>query len=282
MGVNSQFKAVRPVVPICGYVGGKRMLSKILVPAIEQTPHDAYAEPFVGMGGVFFRRSIVPKTEIINDGSRDVSNLFRILQRHYPAFMDYLRFSLAGRAEFERLAETKPDTLTDLERAGRFLYLQRLSFGGKVTGQTFGVERSGTSGFNLNRLAPLLDEVHSRLTSVTVECMDFEAFLLRYDRPGTLFYLDPPYVGSESYYGKDLFNPSDTERLVEVLKGLKARFILSNSDLPKARHLFRDFNLWLCPVKYTVRGQGAADDRHELIVSNVDLSEALTGLKRLH
>lgn len=282
MSVNQQFLATRPVSPICGYVGGKRILSKKLVSAIASVDHDVYAEAFVGMGGVFFRRESVPKSEIINDGSRDVTNLFRILQRHYPAFMDYLRFSLSSRAEFERLSQTDPDTLTDLERAGRFLYLQRLTFGGKVTGRSFGLERKGTAGFNINRLAPLLDEVHSRLSSVTIECMDFEQFLLRYDRPGTLFYLDPPYVGTEHYYGKDLFSKSDSERLAEVLAGLKGRFILTNSDCEKTRYLFRSFNQWTTPVSYSVQGQGKLANRHELIVSNTDISSGLTGDERVN
>ena len=45
--------AVRPVAP---YIGGKRNLSKLLVERINAVPHALYAEPFVGMGGVFFKR----------------------------------------------------------------------------------------------------------------------------------------------------------------------------------------------------------------------------------
>lgn len=77
------------------------------------------------MGGIFLRRQSRPSSEMINDRARDVANLFRILQRHYPQFLEILRFQLTVRAEFERLVATDPDTLTDLERAARFLYLQR-------------------------------------------------------------------------------------------------------------------------------------------------------------
>jgi DNA adenine methylase len=45
----------------------------------------------------------------------------RILQRHYPQFLGTLRFQLTTRAEFERLVRVDPETLTDLERAARFL-----------------------------------------------------------------------------------------------------------------------------------------------------------------
>ena len=53
---------------------------------IERVLHTTYAEPFVGMGGAFLRRQWIPRCEVINDVSREVSMLFRILQRHYPQF----------------------------------------------------------------------------------------------------------------------------------------------------------------------------------------------------
>ena len=145
MTVNPSHERVTPVKPAVAYIGGKRNLSKDLIQLIQATPHDVYAEAFVGMGGVFFRRTVVPKSEVINDASRDVATFFRILQRHFPQFMDVLKFQLTSRTEFERLSHTDPDTLTDLERAARFLYLQALSYGGKVAGRTFGVDptRSG-------------------------------------------------------------------------------------------------------------------------------------------
>ena len=40
------------------------------------------------MGGVFFRRRLRPRAEVINDINRDSATLFRILQRHYPQFLD--------------------------------------------------------------------------------------------------------------------------------------------------------------------------------------------------
>jgi DNA adenine methylase len=69
-----------------------------------------------------------------------VATFFRILQRHYVPFMDMLRWQVTSRAGFERLRRQDPSTLTDLERAARFLYLQKLSFGGKVSGRVFGVD----------------------------------------------------------------------------------------------------------------------------------------------
>ncbi len=115
---------------------------------IERVDHDGYAEPFVGMGGIFLRRRSRPKVEVINDVSGDVATFFRVLQRHYPYMLDMMRFRVASRAEFERLKAMPPESLTDLERAVRFLYLQRLAFGGKVSGRHFGVDKTQGARFS--------------------------------------------------------------------------------------------------------------------------------------
>ena len=88
---------VSPVRPVAPYIGGKRGLFKRLVKVIESTPHKTYAAPFVGMGGVFFRRTLRPRAEVINDINRDIATLFRILQRHYPQFLDTIRFQITSR-----------------------------------------------------------------------------------------------------------------------------------------------------------------------------------------
>lgn len=137
-----------------------------------------------------------PRMEAINDISGGVANLFRILQRHYPQFMEVLRFQITSRREYDRLLKRDPTTLADLERTARFLYLQRLAFGGKVQGQNFGVVRHGGARFNLLKLAPLLKDIHEHLAGVVIECLPWRRFIERYDRPGMLFYLAPPTEGT--------------------------------------------------------------------------------------
>jgi DNA adenine methylase len=248
------FTAVRPVSPPASYIGGKKQLAQRLASIIEQIPHTLYAEPFVGMGGVFFRRRLAPKAEVINDISGDVATLFRILQRHYPQFMETMKFQISSRKEFERLIACDPDTLTDLERAGRFLYLQKLAFGGKVKGRTFGVDTTGPARFNINRLGPILEEVHERLAGVVIERLPWDAFIDRYDTSATLFYLDPLYYGCETDYGKDVFSRADFIRIATRLQTIKGRFVLSLNDRPEVREIFNDFRICDVPLTYTIAG----------------------------
>ncbi|MGT2513398.1 DNA adenine methylase [Sphingomonas panni] len=259
---------VRPVAPAAGYIGGKRNLASRLVPLLDRVEHDGYAEPFVGMGGIFLRRRSRPKAEFINDVSGDVATFFRVLQRHYAYFLDMLRFRVASRVEFERLRAQPPETLTDLERAVRFLYLQRLAFGGKVEGRSFGVSSGQGARFNVTRLEPMLADIHERLAGVVIEQLGYADFIRRYDRAGMLFYLDPPYWGCETDYG-NTFGREDFAALADQLAGIKGRFVLSINDTPGARDVFARFDQVVLPVTYTV-GAGEAKKVSELVIANFD------------
>ena len=260
---------VRPVRPAAGYQGGKKNLARRICALIDRTPHDGYAEPFVGMGGIFLRRSTRPKVEAINDISADVANFFRVLQEHYPYFVDMLRFRVASRNEFERLAALPAERLTDLQRAARFLYLQRLAFGGKVAGRNFGVSSSQSARFNVTTLEPLLAEIHERLAGVWIEQLPYANFIERYDRPGLLFYLDPPYFGCEEDYGAGVFDRADFDRLAELLAAARGKFILSINDRPEIRQAFAAFEIAELETTYTIARGENARRAGELVISNV-------------
>jgi len=271
-------RPVRPISPPAPYMGGKRNLAKRLVEMIDGVDHVTYAEVFVGMGGVFLRRTLRPQAEVINDISRDVSNLFRILQRHYPQFLETLKFQITSRAEFERLCNVDPDTLTDFERAARFVYLQRTAFGGKIVGRNFGISIGNPGSVNMNRLGPIFEALHDRLAEVIIERLDWAEFVARYDSPQTLFYLDPPYAGCEEDYGKGIFAPADFARIAERLGGIKGQFILSVNDRPAMRECFAGFNIASVKTTYTLPEAGAGHiEAGELIVSNLDPSRSRQG-----
>lgn len=258
---------VQPVSPAAGYIGGKRRLSKPLVRAIDMIPHYSYAEVFLGMGGVFLRRARRPRAEFVNDWSEDVSNFFRILQRHYVAFLEFQRFQLTSRAGFERLLKVDPSTLTDLERAARFLYLQRLAFGGKVTARSFGVDARQSGGFDVTKLQPLLEHLHERMAGVTIERLPWSAFVARYDHADTLFYLDPPYFGCERDYGADLFDRGQFQKMADQLATIEGQFVLSINDVPEIRSTFAAFQIVSVGLFYSI-AEGAPVEAQELIITN--------------
>lgn len=248
------------------YLGGKKRLAGILSEIIAKIPHEIYAEPFVGMGGMFFRRHKVPQHEVINDINSEVVNFFRMVQHHAPELLRVLRLSFSSRALYQLALKTPPEMLTEIERAARFYYVQRNSFGGKIVGQAFGVDKH-RSRFNIRQLKKHVIALHKRLATTMVECLPYTDFIRRYDTPETLFYLDPPYWGGENDYGKNIFSREDYAKIAQQLAGIKGRFLLSLNDVPQVREVFAAFNFTQVETVYSIssNNQKAA----ELIISNV-------------
>jgi DNA adenine methylase len=166
--------------------------------------------------------------------------------------MDHLKFQITSRREFERLSATPPQTLTDLERAARFLYLQRAAYGGKIKSQTFGVSLDGRARFDLTQVAPMLEEIYERLSGVVIENLDWVDFIARYDSPGTLFYLDPPYWGCEGDYGPGMFDRAQFASMAEILSGIAGKAIVSLNDTPGVREIFAGFRMDTVDLTYTI------------------------------
>lgn len=262
------FEQVKATEPIAPYLGGKRLLAKTIVPIIEKIPHNIYCEPFVGMGGIFFRRTQKPKCEAINDINNELVNMFRMVERFPDYLADMLRFKICSRAEFKRMLATPPLLLTELERAVRFIYIQKSAFGGKVRNQAFGVDLSRVR-FNSGRVIPQIQALHERLSNVYIECLPYAEFIKRYNRVDTLFYLDPPYWNCENDYGKGTFCKADFDELAKLLKGIKGKFILSINDVPEIRQIFKAFYIKEVQTTYTV-GTQSGKQAAELLISNID------------
>lgn len=248
---------VQPVRPVAPWIGGKRNLARRLCALIEATPHDLYAEPFVGMGGVFFRRRARPAVEIINDFSGEVANLFRCMRAHPAALTELAAWQFASREEFYRQRAVDPAGLTDLQRAARFIFLQKNAFGGVVNRRQFGVNANGAARYRASAVGDDLLAAGRRLERVTIENLDWSVFLARYDRPGALFYMDPPYFACERDYGDDLFDREQFGAMADQLATLKGRFIVSLNDRPEVREIFKAFDIEAVTTSYS-RKPGAA------------------------
>ncbi|UVS96704.1 DNA adenine methylase [Burkholderia glumae] len=176
----------KPIIP---WMGGKRRLATHLLPRFPS--HDCYVEVFAGGAALFFMRPPA-RVEVINDINGELVNLYRVVQHHLEEFVRQFKWALSSRQVFEWMKMTIPETLTDIQRAARFYYLQKNCFGAKVEGQTYGTEPGAPPRLNLLRIEEELSAAHLRLSSAHVERLDWLACIERYDRPRTFFYLDPP------------------------------------------------------------------------------------------
>ncbi len=251
--------------PIPTWPGGKRRLAKTLLPLIENRKHTCYVEAFAGGGSMFFFRSAT-KVEVLNDINADIINLYRVVKCHLEEFLRQFKWALTSRQMFEWTKATPVEPLTDIQRAARFLYVQKLAFGGKVTGQTFGISPSSPPRFNILRLEEDLSQAHLRLSRTWIEHLDWHTCIKKYDRDYTLHFMDPPYYETEGYGVP--FPLEEYDRIAEAMRTMKGSAILTINDHPAMRKAFKGFQTDKVAIDYTIGGGGTSKGRAELIIRN--------------
>lgn len=249
---------------IVPWIGGKGRLAKHILPLFP--PHTCYVEPFCGAAALFFLKE-PSKAETLNDINLELTTLYRVLQHHLDAFLDCFRWALTSRKMFEWLQDTPPETLTDIQRSARFYYLQKLAFGGKVQGQTYGTATTCRPSLNLMRIEEELSAAHIRLTQANIECLPWAECIKRYDRKHTLFYCDPPYWGTAGY-GVE-FGMEEYELLADMARSIKGKILISVNDIPEMRKAFKGLPQQTVKINYSLGSKsGKAAARKELIIKN--------------
>ena len=212
------------------------MLKQIL-PLIP--PHVCYCEPFFGGGAVLMAKEGAA-TEVVNDINGNLIALYRNLQFHLPALLGELEWLFASRENLHDFI-AQPG-ITELQRAARFVLVNRTSFGGNM--HSFGVAKSkgGGVGFDRNQVGRLLGAAHERLNGVVVENIPYERCFANYDSRETFFFIDPPYLNHkvDAYAAWGEKQMRQFRREVGRLAG---KWIVTVDDSPLNRELFGDCHI---------------------------------------
>lgn len=275
--------------PLAGYRGGKFLLRERLI--AKMPDHQCYCEPFCGAAWVFFGKTPSP-VEVLNDINGDIINFFEVIRDNWQGFDSRCNaFLLKSRRLFESCRNLPQHRLPALERAFRFWYLLKQSFGGDLHlvhragkpcySATYGYMRKSShnkkSWKNFDRTypgerlkEPSLRQIkawHRRLRHVNLEQGDWRDILARYDGKGTFFFLDPPYLGTEKCYGSQHFHKDDFEELASICRRLAGKFLLTINDHADIRALFASFKIEKYTNYYSVNP--ASQKAHgELFITN--------------
>ncbi|AUZ85776.1 DNA adenine methylase [Methylophaga nitratireducenticrescens] len=250
----------KPIIP---WMGGKGRLAKEILPLFPE--HQCYVEVFAGGAALFYKKKPA-KAEVLNDINGELVNLYRVVQHHLEEFIRQFKWALTSRQIFEWEKQKQPETLTDIQRAARFYYLQKLAFGGKVDGQTYGTATTSAPRLNLLRLEEDLSAAHLRLSRVNIENLDWVKCIEKYDREHTLFYLDPPYYETAGY-GVD-FGLEQYEKMAELARTINGKMIISINNHEVIQKVFKGFNNRPLNINYTVGGRGKKKAAKELLIWN--------------
>jgi DNA adenine methylase len=250
----------KPIIP---WIGGKRRLAEQILPLYPD--HTCYVELFAGGAALFFAKA-PSKSEVLNDINAELSNLYRVLKHHLEEFCRQFKLALTSRQNYLWEQAKVPATLTDIQRAARFYYLQRLSFGGRVDGQSYGTSTTSGPRLNVLRMEEDLTAAWLRLAEANIETLPWSECLRRYDRPHTLFYADPPYWQTEGY-GID-FPLSEYEQMARLAREMQGTIIISVNDHHDMRRIFDGLPTRTVDIEYTVGGAANAQAAKELIIGN--------------
>lgn len=245
------------------WIGGKKLLRKEIVKRFPEEGFTRYVEVFGGAGWVLFEKEQGKELEVFNDRDSNLINLYRCIKYHCGELQRELEWLTISREQFfDSKSQLDSQGLTDIQRAARFFHIIKVSFGSDR--RTFGMNKK-----NLANAIEYLPLIQKRLQGVVIENKDFENLIRVYDRPGALFYLDPPYHGTEKYY-EGSFTEADHERLKAVLSSIKGRFILSYNDDTYVRELYKGYNIEEISRNNSLAGKTKTSQFKELIIRNYE------------
>ncbi len=265
--------------PFLKWAGGKTQLLSQLERFLPDD-FNAYAEPFVGSGALFFHlrrtRGIFPA--ILADSNPELVNAYVIvrdkLAQLFPLLEEHQQSH--GKEHYYHVRQQKPGDLGNVERAARMIYLNKTCFNG-----LYRVNSEGQ--FNVpigSYLKPrIFDEESLRAASDSLQGTTFLqcdfAEVENHVSAGDFVYFDPPYYpvsGTSSFTGYAMRNPmsqrtrgnvfgvDEQQRLSVAFAKLAAKgvsLMLSNSDTRRIRALYRHCHIEKVKARRAINCNGA-------------------------
>ena len=221
-----------------GWVGGKTKLAKDIIDLIPEN-HNIYIEVFGGAASVLYQKES-SKLEVLNDINSELINLHRAIRNNPQTLSMFLNDLFISRELFDDIKTKKLKPRNNIEKAAFYFYQLTQSFGSK--GDNFAMAaKSGRKPKNIYRD---FKKISDRLKGVTIENKSFFELIPLYDKEEAFFYVDPPYVSTESYYkNTGGFGIKEHEQLAEILSKVKGKFLLSYNDSVIVRELYKGFNI---------------------------------------
>lgn len=216
-----------------GWPGGKSRVLPWLLPLIPE--RNTYVDVFGGSGIVLFNRKRA-RNEVYNDINSGIVSLYRCLRNDakHIRLCKWLSDTVHAYEEWVYCKETWKNVEDDVERAGRWIYMMRYSFGKMGGAYGFNITGGNPHSASLSQMVPRLNEIKARLAGVNIENADWRIILQKYDHKDTVFYLDPPYpeTNMASCYGKNVVKWEEHREMMRIIEDMEASVVLSGYANP--------------------------------------------------
>jgi len=266
--------------PIVKWVGGKRQLITELKNLMPKK-YNKYIEPFIGGGALFFE--LKPQNAIINDYNKDLINLYVVVRDNPEKLIDNIR---KHKNKSDYYYETRAldrdvkvfNKLTPIEKASRFIYLNKTGFNGLYRVNSKGQYNVPFGRYkNPNYCDPdNINACSALLKNTEITSGDFEIIKERVNK-GDLVYFDPPYVplnktSNFTGYTDKGFDEGMQFRLKELcdyITDIGAYFMLSNSYTDYILELYQEYNIHTVEARRSANSKGTGRGKvKEVIVTN--------------
>lgn len=283
--MNIMTKRYGLAIPFVKWVGGKRqLLSEInkYMPANNEI--STYYEPFVGGGAVFLDKQ--PKKAVINDFNEELINTYQVIKNDVEALLEDLDKHLNESEYFYSIREMdrKPEykCWNDIERASRFIYLNKTCYNGlyRVNSQGFFNTPFGSyKNPNIKNEYVLRElNIYFNKANITFKSGDFED-ALKGIRKGSFVYFDPPYApvtttANFTGYTSGGFGVEEQIRLRDMCLKLHkrgVRFVVSNSNVELINEIYKNeiFKKEVVKAKRAINSKGSKrGEVEELLIWN--------------
>lgn len=233
---NFTYKA--PRIQLFPFLGSKpKKLTTFINDIIPS--HQIFVDVFGGTGVVLSSKpKEVSKVEVYNDINKRLTNMLIIVKEQPLQFYLRCKHLFVSENIFREFLK-KEEFESPFDDAINYFYLSATSIYANRKSLKLNTSKNTAISYR-NRLASIYD-VSDRFKDVTIINKDFRYIIKKFDSEQTLFYVDPPYVGSEQYYDEK-FSDKDHNDLSELLKGIKGQFILSYYSDSKVSSLYKGSN----------------------------------------
>ena len=239
--------------PIVKWVGGKRQLMFELLKNMPKS-YNRYFEPFIGGGALFFE--LQPQNGYISDMNKELINLYTVVRDDVYALIDDLNKHEVSKEYFLKIRNLdrseKYNSLSDVKKASRFIYLNRTCFNGMYRVNSQGQFNVPFGNYKNPRIIDTENLINCSklLKNTEICCADFSEILNKAQK-GDFVYFDPPYVplnetSSFTSYTKDGFDLDMQFKLRDIcdeLDSMGVMFMLSNSDTKLVNELYSNYEI---------------------------------------
>jgi DNA adenine methylase Dam len=259
--------------PVLKWAGGKQQMLNVIVPNLPDE-FNKYIEPFIGGGALFFELS--PENAIISDTNPELINMYKIIAEDVDGLIEKLEVMKNEENFYYMVRAINPETLTNVEKAARTIYLNRTCFNG-----LYRVNKKGEFNvpYGKYKNPKICDKENLKaasriLKNTTIIHADYKDVLRTYAEQGDFIFLDPPYLPISKFsdfkrYTKEQFHIKDQEELAEEVKRLRdigCNALLTNSNHPLVHELYKEFEIDVFQTRRNINSNASKRTGEDVLV----------------